>query len=202
MTATREDPMKAVSLSRERGLMRRTTGTNCNARLRALHGCVMSIGLLVSCTDNSEPEVCFPLPAGAEVMRVGQRQVQGTTLQGQASDYMQGQGTTLQGTPGMQNQGTTLQGTTQGIGGHQGTSLQGDPPSLMQQQGTSLQGDPGMTNQGTSLQGDPGMTNQGTSLQGDPGMTNQGTSLQGGGSSHGTSSQGQAGERARQPRSY
>ncbi|HEY0989121.1 MAG TPA: ADYC domain-containing protein [Kofleriaceae bacterium] len=130
----------------------------------------MSIGLLVSCTDNREPEVCFPLPAGAEV----------TSLEGQVSDYMQGQGTTLQGTPGMQNQGTSLQGDPPFMQ-NQGTSLQGDPPSLMQQQGTSLQGDPGMTNQGTSLQGDPGMTNQGTSLQGGA---------------------AQAGERARQPRSY
>jgi hypothetical protein len=80
---------------------------------------------------------------------------------------MQGQGTTLQGTPGMQNQGTTLQG---------------DPP-FMQQQGTSLQG-------ATQQIG----SNQGTTLQGDPGMTNQGTSLQG--------SAAQAGQRARQPRSY
>ena len=59
--------MKAISLSRDHGLIR-TTGASCNARSRALHTCVVSIGLLVSCTDNSEPEVCFPLPAGAEVM--------------------------------------------------------------------------------------------------------------------------------------
>jgi hypothetical protein len=153
---------------------------------RAICVCVVGLGPVVACSETSEPDPCFPLPAGAQLAVHGTT-YQGTTLQGQSAEYMQGQGTSLQGvSPAiMQQQGTRLQGASPDYMSQQGTSLQGEPPGVMTQQGTSLQGDPPgiMQLQGTSLQGDPPgiMPLQGTSLQGQSPdyMSQQGTSLQG-----------------------
>jgi hypothetical protein len=174
---------------------------------RVIYVCVVGLGPLVACSDTSEPDTCFPLPEGAQLVNVapGTNQpvrgvsYQGTSLQGEPPGFMQNQGDSLQGeSPGiMQQQGTSLQGESPGLMQQQGTSLQGESPGIMQQQGTSLQGEsPGvMQHQGTSLQGDPGYMSQqgtklqdgnlinmqGTTLQGEPPgvMTQQGTSLQG-----------------------
>ena len=191
---------------------------------RTICVCVVGLGPVVACTDTSEPDPCFPLPAGAQLAVRGTT-YQGTTLQGQTADYMQGQSTSLQGDPPgiMQLQGTSLQGESPRVMTQQGTSLQGDPPGLMQMQGTSLQGDPPglvqmqgtslqgespqfMQQQGTSLQGGPPGV-RGTSLQGDPPgiMPLQGTSLQGHATldmpNQGTSLQART-KRAAQPRAY
>jgi hypothetical protein len=77
--------------------------------------------VVAACANQpSEPGACFPVPAGAQVLRLapGMR-LQGTSLQGE-SDFMSQQGTTLQG-EFVSMQGTTLQGEFVNM---QGTRLQ------------------------------------------------------------------------------
>lgn len=85
-------------------------------------GYLIAASVVISCADSAhEPEACFQVPVGAEVLVVargepspgapGIMSQQSETLQGEPPGIMQQQSETLQGEAGfMSNQGTVLQG--------------------------------------------------------------------------------------------